>query len=174
MRQAFRGMAKGIAMAAALVAESAGAQAVMLPDYATAHGGVATAADLAGAIGKLHDAIGDKAIAIEPVVRGDGASAALEYWRKPLPPAVHSGEVEYVTVVEGNARMIYGGTLSAPHEIRPGLIQGEAILGGTSRELHVGDVVLIPSGTPHWFGPGPRGIVLLGIKFAPPAAAKAP
>lgn len=150
------------------------AQGVLLPDYATAGQGMASAKDLTTAIAGMRKAIGDKSIAVQPVVRGDGANAALEFWAKPLPPAAHSGEVEYVTVIEGSARLVYGGTLSSPREVRPGLMQGDAIIGGQTRELHPGDVVLIPSGVPHWFGPGREGIAMLGIKFAPPPAAKAP
>jgi mannose-6-phosphate isomerase-like protein (cupin superfamily) len=120
------------------------AQGVLLPDYATAGQGMASARDLAMAIAGMRKAIGDKSIAVQPVVRGDGANAALEFWAKPLPPAVHSGEVEYVTVIEGSAKVIYGGTLSSAREIRPGLLQGDAIVGGQTRELHPGDVLLIP------------------------------
>lgn len=150
------------------------AQGVLLPDYATAGQGMATARDLTTAIGGMRKAIGDKSIAIQSVVSGNGAHAALEFWAKPLPPAVHSGEVEYVTVIEGSATVIYGGTLTSPREVMPGLLQGDAIVGGQIRDLHPGDVLLIPSGMPHWFGPGKDGIAMLGIKFAPPSAKKAP
>jgi glc operon protein GlcG len=34
----------------------------------------------------------------------------------------------------------------APHEIR-----GRAIEGGTVQRLAKGDVVIVPSGVPHWF-----------------------
>jgi mannose-6-phosphate isomerase-like protein (cupin superfamily) len=164
-----------IAIPLALSASALKAQAVLMPDYPTAAGqGMASAQDLARAIAGMRKSIGDKAIAVQPVLRGDGASAALEYWARPLPPAVHRAEVEYVTVMQGSARLIYGGTLSAPREIRPGLLQGDEIVGGLSRELRPGDVVLIPSGMPHWFGPGPDGITMLGIKFSPPAAKKTP
>lgn len=163
-----------ISIAMALSAPTVQAQGVMLPDYPSAGQGMASAQDLATAIAGMRRSIGDKAIALQPMLRGGGASAALEYWAKPLPPAVHSGEIEYVTVMQGSARLIYGGMLSAPREVRPGLLQGDEIVGGLTRDLRPGDVVLIPAGMPHWFGPGPEGIAMLGIKFAPPAPAKAP
>lgn len=103
-----------------------------------------------------------------PLVRGGDAVAALEYWTKPGKPAVHPDQAEYVLVVAGEGTMISGGKLVDPATTNPTLIEGSRIEGGTTRTLHVGDVFLIPSGTPHWFGITGDRLVLLGTKIAQP------
>jgi mannose-6-phosphate isomerase-like protein (cupin superfamily) len=101
----------------------------------------------------------------KPLVRGGDAVAALEYWRKPAKPAVHPDQAEYVIVVAGKGTMVSGGTLVDAVTTNPTLIEGSRIDGGTSRTLHVGDVFLIPAGTPHWFGISGDRLVLLGTKI---------
>jgi len=104
-----------------------------------------------------------------PLVRGGDAVAALEYWIKPGKPAVHPDQAEYVMVVAGEGTMVSGGRLVDPATTNPTLIEGSRIEGGTTRVLHPGDVFLIPSGTPHWFGITGDRLVLLGTKIAQPA-----
>ena len=101
-----------------------------------------------------------------PLVRGGDAVAALEYWTKPGKPAVHPGQAEYVVVIAGEGTMVSGGRLVDPATTNPTLIEGSRIEGGTTRALHVGDVFLIPAGTPHWFGIAGGRLVLLGTKIA--------
>ena len=103
-----------------------------------------------------------------PLVRGGDAVAALEYWTKPGKPAVHPDQAEYVIVVAGAGTMVSGGRLADPVTTNPTLIEGSRIEGGTTRALHVGDVFLIPAGTPHWFGIDGDRLVLLGTKIAQP------
>ena len=101
-----------------------------------------------------------------PLVRGGDAVAALEYWTKPGKPAVHPDQAEYVLVVAGAGTMVSGGQLVDPVTTNPTLIEGSRIEGGTTRALHVGDVFLVPAGTPHWFGIDGDRLVLLGTKIA--------
>lgn len=102
--------------------------------------------------------------AMAPLVQAEGTSAALEYWKAPGKPAVHPDEAEYATVMAGSGTLVSGGTLIAPKLRFPGLVEGERIEGGTTRKLAVGDVFLIPAGTPHWFGIDGK-LVLLGTKI---------
>lgn len=102
--------------------------------------------------------------AMAPLVQADGTSAALEYWKAPGKPAVHPDEAEYATVMAGSGTLVSGGTLVAPKLRFPGLVEGDRIEGGTTRKLAVGDVFLIPAGTPHWFGIHGR-LVMLGTKI---------
>jgi mannose-6-phosphate isomerase-like protein (cupin superfamily) len=104
-----------------------------------------------------------------PLVRGGDSVAALEYWTKPGKPAVHPDQAEYVLVVAGAGTMVSGGRLVDPATTNPTLIEGSRIEGGTTRALHVGDVFLVPAGTPHWFGIEGDRLVLLGTKIAQPA-----
>ncbi|RZM31400.1 MAG: cupin domain-containing protein, partial [Sphingomonas sp.] len=87
--------------------------------------------------------------AMAPLVQADGTSASLEYWKAPGKPAVHPDEAEYATVMAGSGTLVSGGTLVAPKLRFPGLVEGDRIEGGTTRKLAVGDVFLIPAGTPH-------------------------
>lgn len=102
--------------------------------------------------------------AMAPLVQADGTSASLEYWKAPGKPAVHPDEAEYATVMAGSGTLVSGGTLVAPKLRFPGLVEGDRIEGGTTRKLAVGDVFLIPAGTPHWFGIDGR-LVMLGTKI---------
>jgi mannose-6-phosphate isomerase-like protein (cupin superfamily) len=104
----------------------------------------------------------------KPLVRGGDAVAALEYWKTPGKPAVHPGQAEYVIVIAGGGTMVSGGRLIDPVSRNPTLIEGSRIDGGTTRTLHPGDVLLIPAGTPHWFGIAGDRLVLLGTKVAQP------
>ena len=102
--------------------------------------------------------------AMAPLVQADGTSVSLEYWKAPGKPAVHPDEAEYATVMAGSGTLVSGGTLVAPKLRFPGLVEGDRIEGGTTRKLAVGDVFLIPAGTPHWFGIDGK-LVMLGTKF---------
>ena len=44
-----------------------------------------------------------------------------------------------------------GGSAVGVKQTGPEELRGTAIEGGETRELKVGDVVVIPNGTPHWF-----------------------
>ena len=102
--------------------------------------------------------------AMASLVQADGTSASLEYWKAPGKPAVHPDEAEYATVMAGSGTLVSGGTLIAPKLRFPGLVEGDRIEGGTKRKLAVGDVFLIPAGTPHWFGIDGK-LVMLGTKI---------
>ena len=136
--------------------------------------GFAASADVKAQIAAMERAMKPgQGFAWQPLVQADGSIAALEIWKAPGRPAVHPAEAEYATVIAGAGALLSGGTLIAPQEKRPGLVDGERIEGGTLRTLAPGDVFLIPAGVPHWFRVDGK-LVLLGIKLktapaAPPA-----
>lgn len=107
----------------------------------------------------------DQGFMWKPLVRDGEVVAALEYWKKPAKPAVHPDQAEYFTVVAGSGSMISGGRLVDPVTTNPTLVEGSRIEGGTTRTLNPGDVVLVPAGTPHWFGITGDRMVLLGTKI---------
>ena len=104
----------------------------------------------------------------QPLVRSGVQVAAIEIWRSPGRPAVHPEEAEYATVIAGAGTLVSGGSLAEPKVVKPGLTEGSRIVGGTTRRLAPGDVMLIPAGTPHWFGITGDRLVLLGTKIAVP------
>jgi glc operon protein GlcG len=64
---------------------------------------------------------------------------------------VHALDTDIIYVLEGSATFVTGGTVengmvSAANEIR-----GPAIAGGDVQRITKGDVLIVPSGTPHWF-----------------------
>ena len=101
----------------------------------------------------------------QPLVRDGRTVAALEYWKAPGRPAVHPAEAEYAIVIAGKGTLLSGGTLVAPRHVKPELTEGDRIVGGTTRSLAPGDVLLIPAGVPHWFGITGDRLVLLGMKL---------
>ena len=106
----------------------------------------------------------------QPVLKDGPRISALEIWKAPGRPAVHVEEAEYFTVVQGTGTLVYGGQMKNSKLVRGGFIDADAIEGGTTRTLKAGDVVLIPAGTPHWFGVPGEPLVLLGIKIPSPKA----
>ena len=147
--------------AALLLSSAAPAQTTTDPT------GYATAAEIPAQVEAMRQAMKPgQGFMWRPLVRGGDAVAALEYWTKPGKPAVHPDQAEYVLVVAGEGTMVSGGKMVDPATKNPTLIEGSRIEGGTTRTLHVGDVFLIPSGTPHWFGITGDRLVLLGTKIA--------
>lgn len=64
---------------------------------------------------------------------------------------VHARETDVFYVVEGSATLVVGGMVVEPQSVSADEIRGEAITGGETHQLKVGDVVVIPPGTPHQF-----------------------
>ena len=128
--------------------------------------GFATAAEVTAVVARMEAEMRPgQTFLWRPLVRGDGAVAALEYWKAPGRPAVHPTETEYAIVVAGAGTLRSGGRLVDPVDTKPGLVEGGGIDGGTTRPLRPGDVLLIPAGVPHWFGVDRGKLVLLGTKF---------
>jgi mannose-6-phosphate isomerase-like protein (cupin superfamily) len=126
----------------------------------------ATAADVQSEIASMEQAVKPgQGFLWRPLVRGGVSVAGLEIWKAPGRPAVHPTDAEYTIVVAGAGTMISGGKLIDPEITNAGLTQGSRIDGGTTRHLRPGDVILIPAGTPHWFGIEGDRLVLLGIKL---------
>src|SRR5262249_23211284 len=64
---------------------------------------------------------------------------------------IHTRDTDIFHVLEGSATLITGGKAIEPKTIAPDEIRGKEIEGGESRRLSKGDVIIIPSGVPHWF-----------------------
>jgi mannose-6-phosphate isomerase-like protein (cupin superfamily) len=126
----------------------------------------AAAADVRAQVAAMDRAMKpDQGFAWQPLVRDGATIAGIEIWKKPGRPAVHPADAEYVIVIDGAGTLVSGGTLVNASVTGPGLTEGSQIVGGSTCSLASGDVVLIPSGTPHWFGITGNRLVLLGIKL---------
>ena len=89
----------------------------------------------------------------------------------------HSEITEIYHMMEGSATLVTGGTMenskpAAPDSSIVKVLNGPSktggkIVGGTSRKLTVGDVVVIPPNTPHWFSQFDSDIVYLVVRVDP-------
>ena len=133
--------------------------------------GFATSAEVKAQVEAMDKAMKPgQGFAWQPLVRDGDRSAAIEIWKKPGKPAVHPDQAEYAIVLSGAGTLISGGTLDVSRVVKPDLTEGDRIVGGTTRRLAPGDVILVPAGVPHWFGITGDRLVLLGTKW--PSAAK--
>src|SRR3954451_7501670 len=64
---------------------------------------------------------------------------------------IHTRDTDIAYVIRGSATLVTGGTAVGVKEPAPEELRGTAIQGGETRQLEVGDVVVIPNGVPHWF-----------------------
>jgi mannose-6-phosphate isomerase-like protein (cupin superfamily) len=91
--------------------------------------------------------------------------------------ALHYKVSEVYHVIQGSATFVTGGTLvnaktresgsmEVSKEDGPGA-SGTAIQGGVNHQLKVGDVIVIPAGTPHWFSKIDGSIAYLAIRVDP-------
>lgn len=61
----------------------------------------------------------------------------------------HASSADIDVILDGSATLISGGTMTNPHASGPGELRGPSILGGQTVQLHKGDIVHIPAGSPH-------------------------
>ena len=64
---------------------------------------------------------------------------------------IHTRDTDIAYVIHGSATLVTGGTAVGVKETAAEELRGTAIHGGETRQLEVGDVVVIPNGVPHWF-----------------------
>ena len=64
---------------------------------------------------------------------------------------IHTRDTDIAYVLQGSATLVTGGVAVGLKPTGPEELRGSSIQGGETRQLGVGDVVVIPNGTPHWF-----------------------
>lgn len=64
---------------------------------------------------------------------------------------VHERDTDIIYVLEGTAKIVTGGEVVDGKTTAPGEIRGASIRNGEARSLAAGDVMVVPSGVPHWF-----------------------
>ncbi len=64
---------------------------------------------------------------------------------------VHDRDTDILYVLEGAATLVTGGTVTGEKQTAADERRGDAIVGGKSRSLAKGDLVVVPNGTPHQF-----------------------
>jgi mannose-6-phosphate isomerase-like protein (cupin superfamily) len=82
---------------------------------------------------------------------GDYKIHASRRESKPGLAEIHTRDTDIIYVLEGSATLVTGGEAVEAKPTGAEELRGSAITGGESREITVGDVVVVPNGTPHWF-----------------------
>ena len=111
-----------------------------------------SAAEIAAGLETLGAATGaatgaNVAITPQVVVRRRSAGGEPQF------AIIHPFSTEVYQIIEGSGTLVTGGRLSpAPFEtVTPDVIRTTSIIGGESRKVGKGDVLVLPPGTPHWF-----------------------
>jgi mannose-6-phosphate isomerase-like protein (cupin superfamily) len=77
---------------------------------------------------------------------------------------VHDASDDIYYVLEGDATLILGGSLTEPNEISPGEWRSKAAAGGTKVSVKKGDLVVVPRGTVHQRTVTGKGFSMILIK----------
>jgi glc operon protein GlcG len=64
---------------------------------------------------------------------------------------VHAKDADIIYVLDGSATFVTGGEMIGGKTTAPDEVRGTSIEGGETRTIGKGDVLVVPSGTPHWF-----------------------
>ena len=64
---------------------------------------------------------------------------------------IHTLDADLVYILDGAATLVTGGRAPEAKVIEPNELRGPAIVGGESRRVTKGDVIVIPAGVPHMF-----------------------
>jgi quercetin dioxygenase-like cupin family protein len=77
----------------------------------------------------------------------------IQAGRRAMPGTVeiHEHDTDILYFLEGSATIVTGGKTENPQTTAAGEIRGDKITGGTPHKVTKGDIVVIPSGIPHWF-----------------------
>ena len=65
---------------------------------------------------------------------------------------IHPLSIEVYQIIDGGGTLVTGGHLDPPvAPENPDLVRTKSIVGGVTRRVAKGDVIVMPPGTPHWF-----------------------
>ncbi len=98
--------------------------------------------------------------------------AAVEYRRSPTPASLHTRMAEFFYVVDGEADLILGGTLTNPKCLNSSNLAGDGVEGGTTHHVKKGSYILVPENTVHYFINIDKktGMTVLDLHVPTPAA----
>jgi mannose-6-phosphate isomerase-like protein (cupin superfamily) len=87
----------------------------------------------------------------EPLLETDAYKIHASRREAPGQAEVHARDTDVIYVLEGTATLVTGGRIVGEREVAPDELRGDSIDGGTPHALSPGEVMVVPSGTPHWF-----------------------
>lgn len=106
-------------------------------------------------------------------VPGGKASVAMLRRTKPEASAlIHNDVTETYYILSGSGTMVTGGSLGTPKptdltRVNAGMSQIGTRMGGDSKRVQPGDIIIIPAGTPHSFSELDGPISYLVYRFEP-------
>jgi mannose-6-phosphate isomerase-like protein (cupin superfamily) len=90
-----------------------------------------------------------KGVAANQIPTDAGSTVLIVRRDSPGEVELHWRMNDIFVVKSGHATITLGGRIEHNHEIAPSEWRGGEIIGGTTRELSPGDLLLIPAGIPH-------------------------
>jgi len=115
-----------------------------------------------------HAAVAKAMVKGGSIAKGSDHTVSANHRDKAGEVEVHDKETDVFYVTEGEATLVTGGTMIGGRDTGPGQHRGTDVKGGETRHIMVGDVVVIPAGTPHWFKEVPKAVSYLTIKVIKP------
>ena len=106
-------------------------------------------------------------------VPGGKAAVAMLYRSKPEVSAlIHNDVTETYYILSGSGTIVTGGSLGTPKptdltRVNAGMSQTGTRIGGESKKVKPGDIVIIPAGLPHSFSELDGPISYLVYRFEP-------
>ena len=147
-------------------------------------GAVTLAASDTGSVARAADAgptapvtyIGAKQVAAAfakgaPLVEVDAYKIHASRRERPGMAEVHTLDTDIIYVLDGTATFVTGGEVRDGVTTAPGEIRGTSILGGETRQLAKGDIMVVPNGTPHRFEEVSAPFLYYVVKVTAPVAA---
>ena len=125
-----------------------------------------SAADIQALVAKAKaDRKGESPTTTEAMLGLDKYQVNLEYRPIPAPANLHRIENELMVVLEGSGTVSVGGTMAAPTEIDANNQRSPTIKDGKERPFAKGDVLMIPSNTPHQITAVKETMVLMTMRL---------
>ena len=86
---------------------------------------------------------------------------------------IHPLSIEVYQIIDGGGTLVTGGHLDPPVAPEtPDLVRTKSIVGGVTRRVAKGDVIVMPPGTPHWFSAVDGAITYLEARIPVATAAR--
>ena len=115
------------------------------------------------------DRKGDAPMVAEPILLMAPYRAQLEYRPGNAPAALHEKDAELMVVLQGAGDIVTGGKLVNEKRNNANNLGGSSITGGNTQAVVVGDMIIVPSNTPHQVIPtGGAPIVLMTMHVPQP------
>ena len=120
-----------------------------------------SAADLAAVLKKATVSAGGTSSS--SVALNDQYRVSLVHRDKAAGALAHPGNTELLYIVEGSGAVVTGGALVPAANGKPA-----SIANGVTQRISVGDVVIVPAGSAHWFSVVDAPITYLEVRWLAP------